>query len=212
MTEITAENLATIAAELDWLDAVIAMRFATLGATQTDANELALPPAPLLVDNQSAYASLARALQLDDAGRLLLVLALAPGVAPERLDPFLLQNASIGRRFTEFGGLAGEAHVGFLPSLATARFLIRGTRVEAGDPMALLHHPLLRRGLIEAEQRHADDLPMAAALRLSVPALHLLLYGDGFAPPPSAAFPATRITTNLDWNDLVLDAPTMRQI
>jgi hypothetical protein len=171
-----------------------------------------LPPPPPLPRGAAPYPALIRALQLDRDSRLVLALALAAVVAPERLDPFLLQNATIGQRFTEFGGVPGQAHVGFLPSLATARFLLAGTGLQAGDPLALLRSPLLAAGLLDLEPRHPDEPPLAAALRLSPAGLHRLLYGDAYAPLPGPGFPATLISTALDWSDLVLDAATMSQI
>jgi hypothetical protein len=207
-----APNLRTIAAELDWLDAVIAARFTAFGEAAATIMSPPLPSPPDLGKATGAYATMVHDMALSDADRLLLALAMAPCLAPERLDPFHLQNAAIGRRFTEFGGFVGETHGGFQPSAETARFLLAGRAALGSDPLALLRHPLVQRGLIVIEPRQPDDPPLAGLLRLSAQALHSLLYGDEVPPPPTPNFPATPISTPLDWNDLVLDAPTMRQI
>lgn len=207
-------NALVIEAELDWLDTVIAARFAAYGGENGQAQGPIASPPPL-DRGGTAYAALVQDLQLDGSGRLLLALALAPHLAPARLDPFLLQNNAIGRRFTEFGGLNGQAHAGFLPTAETARFLLSfvGGLGEGGlDPMVLLDHVLVRRGILVIDHRYPDEPPLSGGLRLSAYGLHQLLRGDGFEPRPGFDFPATRITTPLDWSDLVLNAPTMRQI
>lgn len=206
-------NVHVIEAELGWLEAVMAARFADYGAG--DGSGILLPVAPPLDHRRGAYASLVKELALDPVGRLVLVLALAPYVAPAQLDLFFLQNAAIGRRFTEFGGVTGRSHPGFLPTAETARFLLAlpGLHDEAMiDPAFLLDHPLVRRGIVTIDRSHPEEPPLAGVLRLSPYGLHRLLHGNDFAPRPGLDFPATEIDTPLDWKDLVVDAPTRRQI
>jgi hypothetical protein len=202
-----------IRAELDWLDAVIAARFAGYGGDAAAAGPVPAPPP--LDHGFGPYAALVRELGLDAAGRLILALAMAPCFAPARLDPFLLQNAAIGRRFTEFGGVPGQSHAGFLPTGETVRFLLAQGDLggETGfHPLFLADHVLVTRGIVAIDHRHGDEPPLSGALRLTQSGLHRLLHGEGIAPTAGPGFPATRITTPLDWADLVLDAPTMRQI
>lgn len=215
-----------ITGELDWLEAVMAARFAAYAVSTDTAADAAphapprgvpdeLPAPPPLQQGHGPYAALLRELDLGPAERLLLVLALAPCLAPERLDAFLLQNTAIGRRFTEFGGLLGQSHAGFLPTAETAMFLLAGNhraRRIALAPLFRGDHPLLRRGLLSIEHRHPEEPPLAGLLRLTSAGLHQLLHGGGPGPQPGPDFPATLITTPLGWDDLVLDTATMEQI
>lgn len=208
--------------ELDWLEAVMAARFAAYAASAGGAADTTqpgvpdeLPAPPMLHHAPGPYAALLRDMELGPAERLMLVLALAPCLAPERLDAFLLQNASIGRRFTEFGGLLGQSHAGFLPTAETAMFLLAGNRRSrriALAPLFMRENPLFRRGLLSIEHRHPEEPPLAGVLRLTSSGLHHLLHGADAGPEPGADFPATLITTPLDWDDLILDSPTMEQI
>lgn len=211
-----ADNLRFMAAEFDWLDAAIAARFAAFGEGHVQAQAVRLPQPPPLPSSppemQAPYPHLIAAMALGDFDRLVLALAAAPSLASERLDPFLLTNTATGRGFTEFGGVAGPGHRGFLPSLATALFLAFGGTLQADDPLALLHHPLLARGLLAIDPGDPRDPPLSGALRLSSRGLQTLLYGDEVAHRPHGDFPATAITTPLDWSDLILDTATMRQI
>lgn len=207
-------NARALARELDWLDAVIERRFGAYGGGG-DAAGADLPAPPGLQGVSGPYAGLVRTMGLGPAERLVLVLALAPYLAPERLDPFLLQNAGTGRRFTEFGGLLGQSHAGFLPTAETAAFLLTGpggARRIARDPLFFQEHPLVRRGILLVDHRHPEEPPLSGVLRLSTFGLHLMLRGEGYAPAPGPDFPASLIETPLEWEDLILDAATMRQV
>lgn len=199
--------------ELAWLEATMAARFARYGENKP--HEAPPPPPPDLGHGHAPYAKLARDLSLGAEERLVLALALAPCLAPEMLDPFLLQNQATGRRFTEFGGLVGQSHAGFLPTGETAVFLLAGDdrRRRIGlEGLFAPERPLLRAGIVALDHRHPEEPPLSGALRLTEQGRHRLLQGGDAPPRPSADFPATLLATPLDWADLVLDAPTMRQI
>lgn len=211
-----AAHARTLDAELAWLEAAMNARFAAYGAGRADGGApVSLPSPPSVARAGGPYGALLRELDLDPAERLLLVLALAPYVAPALLDSFLLQNEATGRRFTEFGGFSGQSHAGFLPTAETAMFLLAGD-VRADrlrhERLFACDHVLTRRGILLLDQRHPEEPPLSAALRLTPAGLHELLRGEDYEPQPGPDFPATRITTPLDWSDLVLDAATMRQI
>jgi AAA+ superfamily predicted ATPase len=214
-SDMTA-NARTIDGELGWLDAVMAARFAAYGCDGDLGGEAAEPPdPPPLRRAGGAYAELVRKLELGPAERLVLALALAPYLSPALLDPFLLHNRATGRRFTEFGGLTGQSHAGFLPTAETAMFLLAGEdrrlRIEFA-PLFEADHVLTRRGILVTDHRHPEEPPLSRALRLSPPGLHQLLRGGEYAPAPGPDFPASAITTNLEWDDLVLDEPIRQRV
>ena len=208
-------NARALSRELDWLSAVIAWRFAAYGG-ETGAQDDPVPPHPPDLRHPGGpFHALVTELLLGPAERLVLALALAPTLAPQRLDPFLIQNQATGRRFSEFGGLTGRAHAGFLPTVETALFLLAGTddtRRIALEPLFWHEHPLIRCGLLILDHSEPGEPPTTAALRPSPSCLHRVLRGANYAPPPGSHFPASPITTPLDWSDLVLDDATMRQI
>jgi len=211
-----AANARVIDAELAWLDAYITRRFARYGiALSEEKATIRLPAPPPIADAAGPYADIVRRFAPKPAERLILILALAPHVAPALLDPFLLQNDATKRRFTEFGGIAGHAHAGFLPTAETAMFLLadddRARRI-AYEPLFAHDHPLVKHGTLILDHRHPDEPRLAMALRLSAPGLHELLHLNAYAPVPGPDFPATLLTTPLDWDDLVLDSATARQI
>lgn len=205
----TGDSLATIDAELAWLEAMLQHRFAAYGDAPAAPRDA--PPPPKLSRNPAPYARLVAQAALDTDERLALALALAPHVAPELLDPFLLQNEATGRRFTEFGGVTGQSHAGFLPTVETALFLIAGGDRRRRLTAHRLFTPqgrLSKSRLLTCDQRHPDEPAAAALLRLAPDALERILTGDAAAAPAGPHFPAERITTPLDWDDLVLDEVT----
>lgn len=211
-----AAQARAIEVELGWLEAVMSARFAAYGAEPgARAAPPALPKPPPLAGARGPFAALVRELALEPEDRLVLILALAPYVAPALLDPFLLQNQATGRRFTEFGGLTGQSHAGFLPTAETAMFLLAGDDRDARIRNAHRFerdHVLIRGGILLVDQRHGDEPPLASALRLTPGGIHALLLGDAYEPQPGPDFPAARIETPLDWEDLVLDRQTRDQI
>ncbi|MDF7773841.1 hypothetical protein P1X14_01155 [Sphingomonas sp. AOB5] len=158
-------NADVIKAELDWLEACIGSRLNAYG----EAVAIDLPPAPPLVEAAPGYAGIVARLCLADEARLLLILALAPHVAPNLLDSFMIENSAIERRFTEFGGFIDPAGSGFRPTCQTACFLVAGDdiaqslRFQAG----LKSHPLIVEDLVRFDRRDSHE-PLLSA-RLIVP-------------------------------------------
>jgi hypothetical protein len=209
---MSAGSHGALLADLAWLDSAMSARFAAHIAGPDAPAVLPVPPA---IRGTSPYAKFLRAASLAPPARLILALAVAPHIAPELLDPFLLQNQAIGRRFSEFGGLTGQSHAGFLPTAETALFLLAGNDRALRLtllPYVIPNHQLYTSGPLLLETRHPDEPPLAAALRPSAAGLHLLLTGSVEPPPPGPDFPASRITTRLGWQDLVLDDTTRSQV
>jgi hypothetical protein len=143
---------ATIEAEIAWFQARLAYRFEAQAGTASDAP----PPAPSLADTDDAYAALCREARLDEDARLVLILALTPGLRPQALDPLLTRNAAIDRAFTEFGGVPGVP--GFRPTRETALFLLAGqdlARRLAAMGMFASDAPLVRHQLLA---RQSDEV------------------------------------------------------
>jgi hypothetical protein len=203
--------------DLRWLEQAILARlqhyFHTAAASSPDNP---LPPPPSLSKRAGGgWVDTLRALDAGPDTRLVLLLALAPHLAPELLDPFLTENQGIGRRFTEFGGWLGGTHNGLQPTVETALFLLAGR--DHGRRLAarrLFHpsQPLLSQGLLQLHNDHPGDPPGAARLTLPPDQLERLLDGDPDTLPPSEGFPAERLTTPLGWDDLILDAQTAEDL
>jgi hypothetical protein len=203
-------NAASLERELDWLsrvlDARIRIHFGQDG-TERDIRELAPPD---LDGDPSAFARTLRDQSLNFDERLVLALALAPHIRPQALDPFLVKNRLYDRGFTEFGGLPAAGHVGFWPSLETALFLLAGEDLEqrfAAQALFDQDQPFSVLGLISVDGPEAGQ-----ALQVGAEFLHLFTLGAQYRPGFSSAFPAKRIATALDWDDLVLAEHILEEV
>lgn len=208
-------NAACIDAEAEWFRAVLDLRLRLHAGEHPPCEPLRVAPPPRLPRAGSPYADAVRALELDAAGRLVLILAYLPHLKPHLLDAFFVRNQALDRPFTEFGGFPGSSHGGFLPTAETAMFLLAGDDLGARLRYQSLFdaaHPLHARGVLDLHHRHPDEPRLAAALRVSAEHVERLSTGRAYRPPFSAEFPAQIITTPYGWDDLVLDAPTRDEV
>lgn len=208
------QNLDALYRELDWLSAVIDQAVACYLKQDGHEQYAEEIPAPEL-EPESVYGRQIQDWQLDRHERLALALALAPHVRPEALDVFFGVNGAIGRGFSEFGGHTEKAFSGFLPTGQTLVFLLSGNdpikRLEALRILAPQHR-FGAEQLLTLEQGDDKVPPMAGVLSMSEQWLHYLLTGEQVRPELSPAFPASPITTPLQWSDLVLDYSVSAQV
>ena len=212
MVSALEQNAADLERELDWLARLIDARFKLYFSLDGAEPGTALE-SPDLSRSQSPYATFLRETKCDFAGRVALVLALAPHLRPQILDVFFTRNQTFDRRFSEFGGVRKDADGEFWPTGETLAFIIGGTDLVARFKLQGLFepdHPFARRGILQAATSGSDEPAMKARLALSEDALALFTRGEHRRPSFSAHFPAQLIETRLDWSDLVLH-PATRQ-
>ena len=140
--------------------------------------------------------------------RVVVMLALMPHIRPQVLDIFFVQNRDFDRQYTEFGGWKGLSHGGFLPTGETASFILAGDDVERrGDILRLFgrDHWLYGRDILRLEGAGEGEPLLSGQLRVSNGFLSRVLLGEEYKPDYSTGFPAKRVTTELEWEDLVLD-------
>jgi AAA+ superfamily predicted ATPase len=205
------DNAATLEAELDWVAAVMDARLEQYFSADEDpkkgidVREVAPPVHP---PEASLYAKflVEHAMGFDE--RVVLAMAILPHVRPQALDLFFLQNKTLDRPYTEFGGWKGNTHSGFLPTCETVCFVLAG-----GDLARRLEvlglfdeeHAFHKRSILRIDHQGGGEPFWSGALRLSNEALNLLTTGQIHKPDYGVDFPAKRITSRLSWSDLVLD-------
>ncbi|MGK7908794.1 MAG: ATP-binding protein [Synechococcus sp.] len=152
---------------------------------------------------------------LDADSQLLLLLALVPWIQPDFFDRLIQSVLPQAGDFPRIGGIRGRQHRGFLPTGDTALFLLAGDVLEArlywlaqlwGD------HPLVQQGIISLEDAPEGDPPMSGRLVIDTEYAERILTGKVRPPRMSFQFPARRLETAMDWNDLVLPSHTLSQI
>jgi ATPase family associated with various cellular activities (AAA) len=153
--------------------------------------------------------------RLDSESQVLLLLALAPSMRPDFFDRALQTVAPGAGEYPQFGGMRGKNHRGLLPTGDTALFLLAGDDLDArmrwqtalaGD------HPLVKKGVIYLEEPADGDPPMSGRLVLDSDDAERFISGKVRAPRLSMRFPAQRLETAMNWDDVVLPARTVAEI
>lgn len=152
---------------------------------------------------------------LNPAEQLLLLIALAPHLQPDFFDQWITAQLPQAGDYPQIGGWRGTLHRGFLPTGETALFLLGG--LEIADRFS--YHYLFSEDHLFAQQRvlYLDPVPngeprMSGKLIMSQDYVDWFTQGRFSRPQFSVNFPAQRITTEMDWDDLVLNAQTLDQV
>ena len=198
-----------VADELIWLESLIETRLGHFFDGEKSDFAFSDPPKH---NPNSALGALINDAALTAEERCILALAIAPHVNSAVLDPFFVKNASIDRPFSQFGGQT-TGNGAFHPTTETALFMVAGTntaqRIKA---MQLFEpdQPLGRRvgvTLAKAENTQTTN-------RVDLPMHRVMALCDGTPPRPdfSPNFPAKRLISGLNWNDLVLPISVKDQL
>ena len=210
-----AEHAAALDRELRWFDEVLSARLALHFGQECKYQAITDIPAPDLEHDNSDYVRLLREQRFGFDERIVLMLALAPHLRPNLLDTLCVRNSNLERGFTEFGGWKGRAHGGFLPTLETAAFVLAGEDLRARLAMRRLFnedHELHRLGILRISHDAPGEPRFSAPLLLAEEYLDLFTTGQRHKPDYSASVPAKRITTALEWSDLVLAEESREEI
>jgi hypothetical protein len=208
-----ATNGAVIEAEISWFARLLDRRFRIHGGELPDDDILEHEPAPMLPDGGQPYAAAVRAAELDPAERLVLVLAILPHLRPQALDSFLIPNSQSARPFTEFGGVTG-AQSGFRPTRETALFLLAGESMEnrlGHMPMFAPDGRLHANRILDHPSEPGESGPWAPLI-VNPSLLNRLTTGARSAPRLGPDFPAQRLLTRYEWEDLVLGGEVLDEL
>jgi len=215
MADILKDNARDLSRELDWFAEVLDARLKQyFGAGGAAGPVFAIDP-PDLGGSDSGYARFVRRHGLGFSERLVLVLALIPHIRPQLLDVLWSKNEATGRGFTEFGGLQGNTHGGFIPTGETALFVLAGDDLAARFELLELFegdHAFARHDILSLAPAGPGEPALSGALTLSDECLRRFTLGTERKPRCSGDFPARRIETALDWDQLILPQTTREQL
>lgn len=208
----------TLENELAFCNYALNLRFEQYFSAENDENKnLRVEQIELndLSNDDSPYGLLVRKYSLSFDERFLLILALVPHLVPQMLDMFFLNNGTLGRPYTEFGGWQSKSHRGFLPTCETALFVLAGDDLKRRlEVMRLFdnNNVLFKNRILTLEYGEPGEPANSAALRISPEMLEYILTGSRNKPDYSMHFPAKLITSKLTWDDLILNNDVMEDI
>ncbi len=214
MPDVIQLNSRDLEQELSWFRRVIDTRLKLYFGQESDFNNVFDIKPPDLAGSESMYAGIVRQYKMGFAERLMLILALTPHIRPQVLDVFFIKNNATGRPFAEFGGIRESRESGFFPTGETLVFLLTGGELEPQIRHSALfdrEHYFSRHQLFDLQPDDPRLSALKAPLRLTQEYLSLFTTGIAGTPQFGTGFPAHRIETQLEWNDLVLARQTLAQ-
>jgi len=215
VTDKLKYNAVDLASEMEWFARIIDARLNQHFGKETEHPNIGEINAPSLDNSKSPFGDFINHYKLTFAERLALALGLAPHVRPEILDVFLQRNTSLERGYSEFGGIKGNSHGGFLPTGETLMFILAAHNLEARFSLEYLFdrdHFFSKHNILRLEEPSTGEPTMSGALRLSKEYVDYFTTGDVRKPKFTSSFPAKLLTTKLEWDDLVLEHNTLQHI
>ena len=208
-------NATTLALELEWLSAVINTRMQLYWGKTSEYKSVYDIPAPDLSGDNSVYAEICRYYKINFAERVILLTALAPHIQPQLLDIFFIKNSDYDRGFTEFGGIKGQSHSGFIPTGETVSFILAANNFE--DRLGILRyfneeHFFRRFKILKLLPPAAGEPFLSGVLSLDIEYVNYFTTGVTHKPDYNMNFPAKRIFTELLWDDLVLEEHILKEV
>ncbi|MCI5146566.1 MAG: ATP-binding protein, partial [Candidatus Electrothrix sp. AR3] len=204
-------NTANLQLALDWLQTVISGRLRLhLGQSET------FEVGPLNLSSEPSQ--LTAFIERHDPSFeefTLLLLAFAPHLQPNFLSNIIAEHLPEGGDFPEFGGVKATNHRGILPTGETAQFILAGDELEKRlDVQRILspEHWFGQQHLLHLLPVPEGEPRMSGRLILDPEIIEQLTTGMVSKPRFSIDFPAEYIATEMEWEDLVLNPKTLRQI
>lgn len=205
-------NKEALQKDYEWFERIVKISMETYFEDNGDSIYKHLPP--VLVE-ESLYTQIIKGYNMTIAERIILLLALAPHIIPHALDIFFMKNKTYDRDFSEFGGVLGKQHKGFLPTGETACFILAGNdfsrRLEV-QKLFSEDHFFSKAGILSLQNQNSSEPLLSGQLVMSTEFIHYFTQGTEYHPKFGPTFPAERLTTKMDWSDLILPDLTMEEV
>jgi len=204
--EYTKEHLGVFQILFDFVEARLYSEFNGELPPSNELNYNGLPSSVIVFMNEK---------QLVTEDVILLLLAYVPHISPNFLNEMISNFLPQGSDFIEFGGVKGKNHRGVIPTGETALYVLGGNEILQRERYIqfILHESVLfKEDILELEAVPKGEPMMSGKLILAEEYIHLFLTGKKLKPSLSQEFPASLITTDLEWEDLVLNPKTLSDV
>lgn len=215
MADPINDNALDLEKEMSWFMQMLDIRLNEYFGKTEDGSAGLSPEPPDLNGSDSYFARFIRKNQLNSDERLVLILSLIPHIRPQLLDVLWSQNEATGRGYTEFGGIRGLHHSGFIPTGETASFILGGDQLVPRLRLNKLfegNHLFSRQSVLSLSPVPAGEPLLSGTLSLSREYLNWFLTGVERKPNYNMEFPAKLIETRLEWDQLILPHHTLEQL
>ncbi|WP_298754801.1 ATP-binding protein [uncultured Psychroserpens sp.] len=215
MSESQLDNMfinRLIAPEFNYLKRLIQFRL----ERHFDRNEgMSLPVLPAIETWSSHVPENILKATLSESELTLLLIALCPHFNSNLLDEVIQNTLASTGDFPQLGGVRGKNFRGFLPTGHTALFLLAGDNSKKRKEIQEVFnsgHFFEKNHILWLEEVPEGEPKMSGKIIISQEYAHLFIFGKASRPKFSMKFPAQIIETKMEWEDLVLDVETDKQI
>jgi hypothetical protein len=208
-------NAQALQESLNYLDQVIQWRMAVCFSENGQSlSPMPTPPNDWLT-TESPLTQFMHLHQLDVVEQLTLLMAIAPHLQPDFFDRLITAQLPQAGDYPQIGGWRGKSHRGFLPTGETVLFILGGSPLTDRLNLQYLFsedHLFAREHVLYLDPPDEGEPRMSGKLVLAQDYVDLFTLGHFSRPYFSMRFPAERITTEMEWQDLVLNPQTLEQI
>ena len=173
------------------------------------------PKVPAIQDDDAELTKFIRHRRLSVEEFTALAIGLAPHIRPHLFDEVIQEFFPDGGNFPPIGGVRSEKARTFIPTGETVLYLLAGNDLSRRLEVQKLfgsQHPFVKDKVLYLEDVKAGE--PATSGRLVLDAEYVELFTLGYRTPPRMGqnFPAQHIQTELEWEDLVLNQKTRKQL
>ena len=146
---------------------------------------------------------------------LILLTGLVPHLQPNFFESIIQAQLPNGGDFPEFGGVKGSNHRSMLPTGETVQFILAGTDLEERlkvDQYFDEDHFFYRQNILWLEPVKTGEPKMSGRIIVAQDWVDKILLDKEYTPRFGLDFPAKKITTAMNWEDVVLNNQTAKQV
>ncbi len=211
----TDHGLEPLITSLKYLEDVLVTRLNLVFGKESQFQNISEIPPPLLGGNTSPFVSFLEENELSREELIVLMTALAPHLQPNFFDRIIAQTMPESGDFPHLGGVRGKQHRGYLPTGETVLFILAGQSMQRRFSIQSMFgedHLFAQKNILWLEEPKEEEPASSGKLLMNPDFVSLFSLGVMPRPRFSMNFPAKRVTTEMEWEDLVLNPTTLRQV
>ncbi len=205
-------NAAHLEKDLKWLTAILEN---CIGSFINHKQHTARLSPPAFKPPVSIYQQFIKSFELNTEERIILLLALLPYVSPYLIENVLIKFGIENKQIPEIGGIKGSTHGGVIPTGETALFLLAGNDLQKRLECSLYFSPMHKfysKNILKLEETMSYEPETSGAISVSKDVLYMLTNATAYQPLFNTNFPAKLVTTNYEYEDIVLHNETEQQL
>jgi AAA+ superfamily predicted ATPase len=146
---------------------------------------------------------------------VILLLVLVPNILPNFFDEIIKEIYPEGGDIPELGGIRLDNHRGMLPTGETIQYILAkndvNNRLEIQQLFSPNHWFFKDQILVLEDVKEGEPL-MSGRIIIQPEMVHLLFFGEKLKPKFGPNFPAQEVTTQMEWEDLIVNENTHTHI